>query len=259
VAKQDGAPREPERRGGGASRGGVPGRDEGPERPPGQSHGAPHSAQSGAPQGAFPEALREALGGPLPGPIAWARMLPPWVPGLDPGRDEWRDAAVLLLIHPLEQGFGFPLLLRGDSLPQHRGQVGLPGGAREEGESLEETALRETEEEIGVPRESVEIVGSLSRIRIARSGFSVLPFVGWARTQPAYRLQETEVAALFEAPLSSLLQPITDGEAEIPAEGGARRVPCYRLSGRVVWGATAMILSELAWLLRDWGSAQAQR
>lgn len=195
------------------------------------------------------EALRSALRGPLPGAKAWTRMLPSWSREVSSVERPWRDAAVLILIHPLGDGFGFPLLVRGDGLPHHGGQIGLPGGAREGGESLEETALRETEEEIGVPRGAVEILGGLSRIHIFRSGFSVQPFVGWTPATPDYRLQESEVAGLIDAPLSFLTAPGAEAEAEISVEGSKRRVPCYRVSGRVVWGATAMMLAELSDLL----------
>ena len=177
-------------------------------------------------------------------------MLPTWAAGVDPGERTWRDAAVLILLHPLGDALGFPLLVRGDALPHHGGQIGLPGGAREEGESLEETALRETEEEIGVHRDSVEIIGQLSRLHIARSGFSVLPFVGWTAVTHAYKLQKSEVAAIIEAPLSLLSEPGAEGEAELPIEGEMRRVPSYRFSGKVVWGATAMMLAELASLIQ---------
>ena len=195
------------------------------------------------------EALRSALRGPLPGATAWARMIPAWSREASPAERPWRDAAVLILIHPLGDGFGFPLLVRGDGLPHHSGQIGLPGGAREGGESLEETALREAEEEIGVPRVAVEVLGGLSTLRIARSGFSVQPFVGWTPATPSYKLQESEVAGLIDAPLSFLCEPGAEGEAELPVEGEARRVPCYRAAGRVVWGATAMMLAEFAAIL----------
>ena len=196
------------------------------------------------------EALRSALRGPLPGATAWARMIPAWSREASPVERPWRDAAVLILLHPLGDGLGFPLLVRGDGLPHHGGQIGLPGGGRDGGESLEETALRETEEEIGVGRESVEILGQLSRLRIARSGFSVLPFVGWTAVTLSYKLQESEVAAVIEAPLSLLTEPGAEDEAELSVEGEARRVPCYHVSGRVIWGATAMMLAELASLIQ---------
>jgi 8-oxo-dGTP pyrophosphatase MutT (NUDIX family) len=176
-------------------------------------------------------------------------MIPAWSREASPVERPWRDAAVLILIHPLGPGLGFPLLVRSDGLPHHSGQIGLPGGAREGTESFEETALREAEEEIGVPGGSVELLGSLSRLRIARSGYDVQPFVGWTPATPSYKLQESEVAGLIDAPLSFLCEPGAEGEAELSVDGGQRLVPCYRVSGRVVWGATAMMLAELADLL----------
>jgi 8-oxo-dGTP pyrophosphatase MutT (NUDIX family) len=182
-------------------------------------------------------------------------MLPPWATAPEEGREDWREAAVLILLHPYGEDWGLPLLLRSEDLPHHRGQMGLPGGAREAlraglaPESLEETALRETEEEIGVGRGEIEILGTLSRLNITRSGFSVLPFVAWTGLEPSYRLQESEVAALIETPLSRITGPGVEEEAEILVDGGPRRVPCYRVEGHIVWGATAMILAELSSVL----------
>ncbi|MGO8693997.1 MAG: NUDIX hydrolase [Rectinemataceae bacterium] len=184
----------------------------------------------------------------LPGSAAQNRMAPPHRGALD-SRANYRDAAVLVLLYPRGGSLRFPLTLRSEATSTHKGQVSLPGGAREEGESLLDTALRETREEIGVDPDGVEVLGGLSALDIPHSGFHVQPFVAVAREVPRFLPEPREVAELIEAVLDELL-------AEDAAQLEERRVgaepvmvPFYRLGGHKVWGATAMILAELRELL----------
>lgn len=192
-------------------------------------------------------AVAAALRAPLPGPAAQARMRPKSLP--EPPSLPWKEAAVLVLLYPSGDGLAFPLLLRGEGLAHHGGQIGLPGGSRLFGEDLAATALRETEEEIGVSQDRIELLGALSPLWINRSGFELRPYVGWTSERPAFCLQAGEVAGLVEAELTTLLDPRSATEAHVETDGASRSVPAYRFSGRTVWGATAMILSELAALL----------
>lgn len=211
------------------------------------------------------EAVVVALRAPLPGGSAHARMRPRSIP--EPPAGPWKEAAVLVLLYPSASGLAFPLLLRSQGLAHHSGQVGLPGGSRLEGERLADTALRETEEEIGVNHEGVELLGALSPLRINRSGFELWPFVGWIPQKPAFSLQTGEVADLIEAELTTLLDPRSVYEAKVETgdisstvpdrasshqssvPAALRTVPAYRISGLTVWGATAMVLSEFTALL----------
>ena len=168
----------------------------------------------------------------------------------EPPAEPWKEGAVLVLLYPAESGPRFPLLVRGSALAHHGGQIGLPGGSRLPGEELADTALRETEEEIGVDRGRIDLLGALSPLRIYRSGFELWPFVGWIPRRPDFILQAGEVAALVEAEVVLLLDSASATQAEVEAGGGSRLVPAYNISGRTVWGATAMILSELAAALR---------
>src|SRR5512136_1100326 len=118
--------------------------------------------------------VRRALTRPLPGLEAQARMAPPYRKGdidkmLNP--PACRQAGVLVLLYPLDGRLCFPLTRRPDSVEFHKGQISLPGGSQEEGESLGQTALREAQEEIGVDAARVELIGRLSRLYVPPSNF----------------------------------------------------------------------------------------
>ncbi|HEY9053279.1 MAG TPA: CoA pyrophosphatase, partial [Rectinemataceae bacterium] len=181
-------------------------------------------------------------------------MLPPFRGGegleLAPGREGERAAAVLILLHPSPRGFSFPLLERREHLRRHAGQVSLPGGALEPGESHREAALRETEEEIGVHVPPEYVLGALSEISALPSGYRVRPFVALVPTLAPYCIQEAEVRGFFEVSLAELLDPDSVGSLALRHEGKDWSVPCYRFGGKIVWGLTAMILAELKSLCR---------
>jgi 8-oxo-dGTP pyrophosphatase MutT (NUDIX family) len=167
-----------------------------------------------------------------------------------------RSAAVLLLIypvqpkeldrrHPEESELRLVLTRRHETLTQHAGQISLPGGQRDKGESLKATALRETEEEIGVSSDAIKIVGRLNSIYIPPTDFTVAPFVGWSATQPRFVPELAEVAEIIEVSLDHLLNPNSLGQGEVKiASGETISVPIYQVDHHRVWGATAMILAE---------------
>jgi 8-oxo-dGTP pyrophosphatase MutT (NUDIX family) len=156
---------------------------------------------------------------------------------------------VLILLYPRDGSLHFPLTLRTEDTRNHKGQVSLPGGAREAGETLLDTALRETKEEIGVGPEGVEPLGSLSPLDIPHSGFHVQPFVAFVSEAPRFVLEAREVAELIEASLDELLAEDSARIEERVVEAGKILVPYYSLGGHKVWGATAMMLAELRELL----------
>ncbi len=184
----------------------------------------------------------------LPGPAAQMRMAPPHRDA-GPGRANFRDAAVLVLFYPRGGSLYFPLTLRSEDTGSHKGQVSLPGGSREEGESLVETALRETREEIGVDPALAKVIGRLSALDIPHSGFHVHPFVALSDAAPSFVLERREVAELIETPVAELLAEDAARFEERSFGGGADLLPYYLLGGHKVWGATAMILAELRELL----------
>jgi 8-oxo-dGTP pyrophosphatase MutT (NUDIX family) len=171
-------------------------------------------------------------------PIEWERPAEP---------AGHRLAAVLILLFPSAAGWTFLLTERPTTLSHHPGQISLPGGALEPHDAhLAATALRETEEELGVTRASVRLLGSLPSLLTHVTGFEITPIVAWTPAPPALRPHPDEVETVIEAQLACLLDPESIDEEEWELRGRRYLVTFYRLSGHIVWGITAMILSELA-------------
>lgn len=196
------------------------------------------------------EQLRRALRGPLPGVTAQQRMAPLLralepEPGLAPC-----IAAVLAPLYVGPEGLSLLFTLRPQTLSRHAGQVSFPGGRRDLGDAdYTATALRETEEELGIAPQCVEVLGGLTPLYIQPSHTQVYPLVGWLPQLPALRPNAREVAKVLEAPVSRLLDPETRGEFHWEHAGQAQCAPCYRIYGLSIWGATAMMVSELLTLL----------
>jgi 8-oxo-dGTP pyrophosphatase MutT (NUDIX family) len=200
--------------------------------------------------------VRRALSRPLPGLDAQIKMAPQPRPGWNPNfamPPDCREGGVLILLYPRAGQLHFVLTRRTETLRSHKGQIALPGGAREDGEALVQTALRETREELGVPPEGTEVLGQLSALYTPPSNYCIHPFVAYRPIAPTFRRDPVEVADVLEVSLALLLNPSTrkvehwsDPRFESP-----RRVPFFDIHGQVVWGATAMILSEFVTLLED--------
>lgn len=190
--------------------------------------------------------LEKRLAGPLPGSTAQLKMAPvlrrAWSPDTDPSA--WRDGAALLLLSPEPAGPAVILTVRTETVLHHRSQVSLPGGAVEPGEKLEEAALREAREEIGLDTALVRIIGCLTPLHIPVSGFLLHPFVGIARRSPALQRDPREVARILRVPLACLGDPGRMGVGTRKHGHVAYRYPFYAVEGEQVWGATAMVLAE---------------
>jgi len=202
-----------------------------------------------------PDLIRCALRRPLPGLAAQLRMAPPGhAHALMPAPDA-QEAGVLLLVYPYQADLCFVLTRRTDRLGYHRGQISLPGGRREPGDAnLVATALREAQEELGIAAEQIALLGVLTALYIPPSNFIVQPVVGYAAARPAFQPNADEVAELIEAPLRLLLDPTTRQIGPLPQQGSLSG-PFYRIGKHVVWGATAMVLSEFEVALRNAGAA----
>lgn len=167
------------------------------------------------------------------------------------GTKAHKVGAVLILLYPHQGDLLFPLTQRHTYKGAHSGQVSLPGGKIEPQDvGTDATALRETHEEIGVAPEHVRLLGKLTELYIPPSNFLVHPYVGYAEQRPEMKKDDFEVAELFEGNIKSLLDENTVEETKVPIPGNMKiKTPYFNIHEKVVWGATAMILSELRELL----------
>ena len=154
-------------------------------------------------------------------------------------------AAVLVLFYPSGQETRLVLIKRNTYEGPHSAQVSFPGGSWEpEDQSLEETALRETREELGI-QGKIEVLGALTPLHIPVSNYQVHPFVGWMGQVPGFRPDPSEVQYVIEATLSLLQDPSQRGSDREFRQGISVEVPFYRVGKEKIWGATAMMLSEI--------------
>ena len=156
-----------------------------------------------------------------------------------------RIAAVLLLLFQRDGEDHIVLTRRTDAVATHKGQISLPGGMREDGdESLLQTALRETREELGIDTSQVEVLGQLAEVPTVVSNFLVTPFVARLAGPPAYRPHPGEVAEVIEVPLSALRNPDNFWEEETERAGERWKAYFFRYGEHIIWGATARILKH---------------
>ncbi len=158
-----------------------------------------------------------------------------------------RTGAVLILFYPKEGIMHIPMIRRPVYKGVHSGQVAFPGGRAEDGDKdLIETALREAHEEIGVNPAQIDILGSLTPLFVPASNFMVHPVLGFTRYHPDFQPDAYEVDAILEVPVDELQDITRMGTKEIIIrEGITIQAPFYDLQGHTVWGATAMMISEL--------------
>lgn len=201
----------------------------------------------------FREKLEHGLNRPLPGIAAQNLMAPEGRPLTDVDKLDQtvvRKAAVLALFFEEEQTAHLVLTLRKRYEGVHSNQISFPGGRREqEDESYLHTAMREAREEIGIAPAKVKVYGQLSPLYIPPSNFLVYPFVGIYEHPPRFIKQESEVEEIFTVSLLDLLSTDFIENKPINVRGVTMEVPSFQFKGYTVWGATAMMLSELRHLL----------
>lgn len=208
----------------------------------------------------FIHQLKYRLQQPLPGEDAQFAMSPM-------GRAKLKDipmdvykpkkSAVMILVFPHEATIKTVFIVRPIYEGVHSGQVAFPGGKFEkEDVNLKQTALRETYEEIGVIPENVEIIGNLTDVYITPSNFLVTPYVGYMNEQPEFIANKHEVEQIVTYNLLELNNSAIKSEKVIKLSAGFEiKTPYYDVSGLTVWGATAMMISELNVIIEDVKSA----
>ena len=198
----------------------------------------------------FPQFIKDLkiqLTKDLPGLSTQLKMVPAYKRFPNQFKDfkEPIPAAVLICLFPKNEKWEFILTERTGTVEFHRNQISFPGGAKEEDESFEETALRESYEEIGLDGETVNVIGELSPLLIPVSGFLVHPFVGWIESEPDLMPAPEEVSKIHQVSLGELLNDANLKSEMRNFQGLDIEVPYYHINGIKVWGATAAILSEL--------------
>lgn len=161
-------------------------------------------------------------------------------------------AAVNIVLYLRDNEWFFPLIQRTENeRDRHSGQISLPGGKREEYDrDFAETAVRETSEEIGLEKPYVRIIREMSPIYIPPSNFYVYPYISYSKRNPEFILQESEAVEVIEFPITSFLNlPNSPEIMSLPGAGG-KEVPVINFNGYIIWGATAMILSEFSQLIK---------
>jgi len=195
--------------------------------------------------------LVERLKEPLPGVAAQARMAPQprrqWPAGFDPA--SIRHAAGLVLVFPIGDRPHIVLTRRADTLGRHGGQISLPGGVVDPGETVEHAALREAHEEVALPMGEARVLGRLTPLDIPISGFRLHPVIAATDRRPRFAAAAAEVAGILEIAVADLCDRRHVVSRDRESEGRRLVVPAFHIAGHDIWGATAMVLAEFAGLL----------
>jgi 8-oxo-dGTP pyrophosphatase MutT (NUDIX family) len=199
--------------------------------------------------------LEERLRQPLPGLHAQLRMMPVPPP---PGQktyaevgDDCLQGAVLSLLYPRAGETHLVFIRRPQTAVHHKGQISFPGGHVEAGESRSQAAVREAQEEVGLIPKTAHVLGALTPLYIPPSRFCIYPFVAITNITPSFVPEPEEVDEILEIPLTHLLDESNTRQETWTFEIGPREVPFYAFGPHKIWGATAMVLSELLEILRS--------
>lgn len=199
--------------------------------------------------------LKERLKLSLPGAEAQYKMAPSLRP--IPAEDFIQkmnpvSSSVLILLFPVQDNLFSVLIQRNEYNGVHSNQVSFPGGKKEKNDkSIEETALREAWEETGINPEKVRILGQLSSLYVPPSNFIIYPVIGFSESKPEFKSQIEEVKEIIEFPIALISLKETKKIKPIETSIGPVEAPYYDISGHTVWGATAMIISELEQILKE--------
>ena len=189
--------------------------------------------------------IRLASGLPVPAPPIGSDFS---LSGIVPLPETWRPASVLVPLVDRAEGVTVLLTQRTADMPSHAGQIAFPGGRREKGEDAIAAALRETEEEVGITRDFIEVVGAVDLYRTG-TGYEITPVVGIVRPGFTVVAQAREVADVFEVPLDHFLNEVNHQIGSREYQGRERRYYAMPYGDRYIWGATAGMLKNLYFIL----------
>ncbi|CAN1571242.1 putative NUDIX hydrolase [Flavobacteriaceae bacterium] len=192
----------------------------------------------------------------LPGEEAHNIMVPKErlekIKSINMNRINPKTAAVMMLFYPKEGMTHLVLIVRNSYKGVHSAQIAFPGGKYEQEDlNFEQTALRETHEEIGVHPNKIKVLKAFTQLYIPPSNFMVYPFLGVSREEISFHPDQKEVAGIIELPLSDFMSNSIIVQSKIATSyASSVEVPAFKIEGHIVWGATAMMLSELKEVLK---------
>lgn len=205
-----------------------------------------------------PEEIKLRLKNPLPALTSHLKMAPPTrKTELEAAREAMQFAkksAVMILLFHVHNKLKVVFIRRSFYVGIHAGQMAFPGGRFEESdETVEQTAFREIEEEIGVSRDKIELLGRISDIYVPPSNFLISVFVGYLSEKPVYKPDEREVAEVIEVDFDEFLQPENKDvkSFHVPSANHSVEAPYYKTTQCDIWGASAMVMSELVDILTN--------
>jgi len=200
------------------------------------------------------EILKDIFSKPLPGERAQKLMSPSsrFTGNAEPNPELAKESSVFILLFEENGEWFIPLIKRPVYNGAHSGQISLPGGKRdEEDRDILQTAFRETEEEIGIAPGLITHVGTLTRLFIPNSNFIVTPQVGLINSTPTFKREPEEVEEIIKLPFTSLFDKAMIKTFERNINNHTINAPYYCCGEHVIWGATAMILSEFAEVIKE--------
>ena len=198
----------------------------------------------------FFENLKIELKKDLPGIKAQIKMAPSVRSHFKTDKESTK-AGVLLLLYPKENDLYIAFIQRTEYNGPHSGQISFPGGKKEKSDkNIIETALRESQEEVGINPEHVEVIGELTPLHIPISNFIVYPVVGIYNSTPKFKIDPTEVERIIEIKINDFKNPENCNSKEFKYGDLSFTAPIYNPNNITIWGATAMILCEFLDILR---------
>ncbi len=198
------------------------------------------------------EKLQNRLKRDLPGLESQLKMAPERKIKMTPESEKYQNSAVIVLLVSSHNLLHLVLIKRSEYDGHHSGQISFPGGKQEdEDSSLKDTALREAEEELGVHQNDIQVIGQLTPLYIAISRFMVYPFVAFINSPVKFIPQVGEVEYIVMVSLNDLFLENTIKKATICRSNYSFITPYFDVQGEIVWGATAMILSEFRDILKE--------